>query len=570
LRVLSGTSYKVGADVMARHRARRRRISRLVAVLLGVAAVAVTATAVALLRDPATTVEVDEPDDAPVPDETHWCATLRVVAASSFAPVLADVAPLLATGDNCVRLDVEAADGRSAAAVLTEFDAHVWIPDDAAWAGVVPQVELDTEAETAGTIVATSPIYMVADDDTAARVTGAGGGWLDLADLLTADSGIRLVVRDPAGSGDGMLGAGAVGEAVWLEAGMDASAEALMVAFPRTETVTEPALPTEAGDVGLVPEYALATMLARDTADAAVVRSSSLLAGTDYSALMRYSWWPVVGASQNAAVAAAMDRVLDTLVGSTADDARAAAGLRNPAAEPLPGPATDFPELGATPFDVLGPHHVEHVFATWYDDDRTADVLVVIDVSGSMAALAPGSGTPLIDVVRAGVLDLVELLPNDSEVALWQFGALVDGERDYVELVPRAALDAAQRERLDAAVDAMTAINTGTGLYDTTVAAYLDARDNYRDGVPGHVIVFTDGRNEDRPGSIAIDDLTTELAAANDSARPIELTVITFGDDTDADLLATALEPVPNYVARISTADEVRAVFIHLAAGGRH
>lgn len=555
---------------MARHRAQRRGLSRLIALLVGLAAIVAAATAVAMLRDSGATTEMVEPDEPEVPAETQWCATVRVVAAASFEPVLTEVAPLLTTGDNCVHLDVETADGRDAGHVVTEHNAHVWIADDAAWAGVTQHVELDTEAPTAGTVVATSPIYMMADADTAAQVSDVGGGWLDLAELLTDDAGVRLVVRDPAGSGDGMLGAGAVGEAVWVEAGMDASAEALMVAFPRMHTVTETAMPTGPGDVGLVPEYALATALARETDEAAAIRASTLLAGTDHTALLRYSWWPAAGASEDATVAAAMDRLLDTLTGEAADDARAAAGLRGPDAEPLPGPDLEFPALDAAPFDVLGPHHVEHVFATWYEEDRVADVLLVIDISGSMAATAPGSDTPLIDVVRAGMQDLTDLLPDASEVGLWQFGALLDGDRDYVELVKRSPLDAAQRDRLDEAVDEIAAISTGTGLYDTTLAAYQNAQEGYRDGVPSHVIVFTDGRNEDRPGSITVEELSDGLAAANDSARPVELTVITFGDDTDADLLATALEPVPNYIARLSTAQEVRAVFIHLAAGGRH
>ena len=36
---------------------------------------------------------------------------------------------------------------------------------------------------------------------------------LILAGLLTTDTRTRLVVRDPAGSGDGLVGVGAVGEA---------------------------------------------------------------------------------------------------------------------------------------------------------------------------------------------------------------------------------------------------------------------------------------------------------------------------------------------------------------------
>lgn len=555
---------------MAKHRARKRGLRPLVVLVTALAAIAAVAVTVTLLRDPGATVATDRADEPALPADTDWCATLRVVTANSFAPVLNALAPTLTSGEGCVHLDVETADGRTAEAAVAEFDAHVWIPDEAAWAGVISQIQLDTEAETAGTVVATSPIYMVADESTASRVTDAGGGWLDLAELLTADTGTQLMVRDPAGSGDGMLGAGAVGEAVWLESGMDASAEALMVAFPRMHTVTEHALATESGHVGLVPEYALATMLARENDTAAAVRNSTLLPGSDYTALMRYSWWPVAGAADDPDVAAAMDRLLDTLTSTAADDARAAAGLRGPDAAPLAEFGETFPGLDAAPFDVLGTHHVEHVFATWYPDDRIADILLVIDISGSMAAPAPGSDTPLIDVVRAGMRDLVDLLPDASEVALWQFGALLDEPRDYIELVPRAALDDGQREQLDEAVDSMTAISTGTGLYNTTLAAYLDSREHYRDGIPSHVIVFTDGRNEDRPGSISIGELSDGLAEAADPARPVELTVITFGDDTDAEQLATALEPVPSYIAQLSTAAEVRAVFIHLAAGGRH
>ena len=64
-----------------------------------------------------------------------------------------------------------------------------------------------------------------------------------------ARSRVRLVAHDPGGSGDGLLALGAVGEAVWLADGMDASADALAVAFPRTRIVAADtqALPGPAG-----------------------------------------------------------------------------------------------------------------------------------------------------------------------------------------------------------------------------------------------------------------------------------------------------------------------------------
>jgi hypothetical protein len=82
--------------------------------------------------------------------------------------------------------------------------------------------------------------------------------------------------------------------------------------------------------------------------------------------------------------------------------------------------------------------------------------------------------------------------------------------------------------------------------------------------------VFTDGRNEDDVETISIEQLTKQLAAAQDPQRPVALTIITFGPEADAELLMTALEPVEVYVDPLETADQVRAVFIHLAAGGVH
>ena len=43
-------------------------------------------------------------------------------------------------------------------------------------------------------------------------------------------------------------------------------------------------------------------------------------------------------------------------------------------------------------FPVLAPHHLDHVFATWYPADRRANILTVVDVSGSIGAARQGPG----------------------------------------------------------------------------------------------------------------------------------------------------------------------------------
>jgi Bacterial extracellular solute-binding protein/von Willebrand factor type A domain len=554
---------------MGRHtRSRSGRLRRhrwLLAVVLVTAVGVAVGFVVARPTDPTA-----RPAAAPSPSP---CTTpLHVVTAASFAPVLSSLAPAMATAEDCVRLEVTVADGRAAADRVASLSAHVWIPDDTAWVATAGSLEIaEPDVGGSGTVVATSPVFMVTDPATAETVEAAGGSWLGLAGLVTNGSGVRLAVRDPAGSGDGLVAAAAVGEAVWLDEGMDASAEALATALPATRTVSgaAAALPDAAGEVGLVPEYALLPVLGTDQGGAG--QSLAVLTGSDHTAALRFTWLPTAVAARDPVLLRAMDTVLESLAGPPGQEALAAAGLRGPGGDPPDEVSVDdLPTVSAAPFEVLGAHHVDHVFATWYAADRRSDVLVVVDVSGSMREVAPGSDEALIDVVREGVDRLAELLPDESELALWEFGSLLDPPRDHRVLLPRAALTGEHRQALGAATGALTATDTGTGLHDTLLAAYTSARDGYRPGTPNHLVLFTDGTNEDDPGSLSAEDLAGALADAQDPRRPVLLTVITFGPEPDTAALEAALEPVEGHVQALTTADEVRAVFIHQAAGGLH
>ena len=232
--------------------------------------------------------------------------------------------------------------------------------------------------------------------------------------------------------------------------------------------------------------------------------------------------------------------------------------------------ATTLPAPAAQPFDVLGPHKVDHVFATWYAEDRRTNLLVVVDVSGSMAEPAAGSTASRIELVRQGCRSVGALLPDESRMGLWEFGSRLDGDRDYRRLLGVGALDDRHRSRLAGAVGGLKARPTGTGLYDTVLAAYTSARDAYRPGVPNQVLIFTDGRNEDDADSMTAAELAAALGRAADPDRPVLLSVVTFGGAAGAKTVETAVEPVDGYVDALTDAQEVAAVFIHVAAGGLH
>jgi hypothetical protein len=82
--------------------------------------------------------------------------------------------------------------------------------------------------------------------------------------------------------------------------------------------------------------------------------------------------------------------------------------------------------------------------------------------------------------------------------------------------------------------------------------------------------VFTDGRNEADEVTLSIDQLRERLTAAVDPQRPVEVTVVAFGGLPDAAALGGAIEPVDGYLDSLRTADQVKAAFIHAAAGGVH
>ena len=93
---------------------------------------------------------------------------------------------------------------------------------------------------------------------------------------------------------------------------------------------------------------------------------------------------------------------------------------------------------------------------------------------------------------------------------------------------------------------------------------------NYRPGTLNQVMVFTDGRNEDDPGGLSAGRLSSALQGVRDEKRPVQLSVVSFGDPKTAAALQVTVKPVDGYVDPVATPDEVDAVFIHLAAGGLH
>jgi hypothetical protein len=526
------------------------------------------------------------------PATERTCHDLTVLSATSYRPVLTGVAPLLAAATPCVRLRVVTADGRAALDAVDRERADAWVADDSAWRAMADPALLarsgsageggEGSDDDGSGVVAVSPIYLLTTRADAASI-GPVTTWEKVADQLASGSepagrrtaGLRLAAADPDRSGAGLVGLGSLAEAVWLRDGMDESTVALTAMHSRARTYSgaEELLVPRPGQVAVVPEYVLLPRLADLPADSAV------LAPGDRAAMLRYTWMPTARGVADPARRSALGTVLSALRSSDAAPALRAAGLRPAptaadAVRATPSPTGDnagagrLPALAAAAFPVLGPHHADHVLAAWNEEDRKADVLLVIDVSGSMADPAAGSAEPLVDIVTAAAQDLTALLPDDATLGTWVFGSRLAGAVDHLELVAPAELSARHRGTLRTALAGVRARRTGTGLYDTVLNAYVDAAKRARAGVPAQVVVFTDGRDEDDPASVGARGLRQALERYAASGAGPRLTVIAYGTESDSEELVEAVEPVDGYVEHPDDAAEVRAAFIHAVAGG--
>jgi Ca-activated chloride channel family protein len=163
-------------------------------------------------------------------------------------------------------------------------------------------------------------------------------------------------------------------------------------------------------------------------------------------------------------------------------------------------------------------------------------VLAAIDTSGSMAEPAPGLPVTKLAVFQKAAAQSVRLFNARSRLGLWEFSSLLDGPRDYRELVPARPLGAQvgpvdQRALIIGAADRMRPVGN-TGLYDTIDAGYREVQRTWRADQQNILVVMTDGKNEDIAG-LSLPQLVSSLRAHLNPKRPITVILIAYGADAD-------------------------------------
>jgi Ca-activated chloride channel family protein len=192
-------------------------------------------------------------------------------------------------------------------------------------------------------------------------------------------------------------------------------------------------------------------------------------------------------------------------------------------------PAQPQTTLGLPEPPVLG-----KLIGKWDAQRKSARVMLVIDVSGSMGEDAGANGESKLDLAKQAAVSALGQFRGDDQVGLRIFSTDVSQAppTDYTDVVPVGPI-ADQRELIASRIRTLIPLR-GTPLYTVARASYDTLRDSFDPARINAVVLLTDGQNDDRRNN-DLNGLLTDLRAGSEgqSTAPVRLFTIGYGKDAD-------------------------------------
>jgi hypothetical protein len=246
--------------------------------------------------------------------------------------------------------------------------------------------------------------------------------------------------------------------------------------------------------------------------------------------------------AEGAAPDAAIDVLRQALTARPARDLLGKHGFRTPDGAPLPTLSSER-NIGSVDMPAARPapdvQRVKQLLTAWTRADRRGRVLALVDISGSMGEMVPGTRNTKLQLALASAGQALGSFDDDTEVGIWAFSTDMGGGRDYQPLIPvgavgaRSALGGNVRDAIRSTLPAVQPKPGGsTGLFDSTLAAYRAMKASYDPRRLNTVVVLTDGRDQD-PRGIGAAGFFAALQREVDPKRPVRLITIAYGADAD-------------------------------------
>ncbi|MGB6070436.1 MAG: substrate-binding and VWA domain-containing protein [Rhodococcus sp. (in: high G+C Gram-positive bacteria)] len=482
-----------------------------------------------------------------------------LAADPAIAPVLQQIVDNTSAEDlGCAGVEVIATESGQVSAAVAKGDdvPSLWVPDSSLWIGKTVRSTASL-IDLASQSVAGSPAVLAARKDEVPFFDT----WLTALKL----EGLRIGNPLANTTSDAAI-LGAVAEAGSDETALDAVSAALVPIAQAQAATRGEADPTVRlddlvadGGVAVVSEQAF---LAYQQEKIVELGATVPPTGTIF---LNFPLAVTEPAGDRHETAKSVGTALATAIESEqGQQALSEAGFRSADMAPLD---SDRGIGDVTPLTIADQQAAESTLREYQVLALPSRTLVMEDVSGSMNYSA-GANSRIAMTVQASETGN-RLFPDNASMGLWAFSIGLGGDsQDYRELAPIRRMDeqvgdTSQREVLLQQIRSLPSlVGGGTGLYDTTLAAFRTVQQGYDPDAVNSVIILTDGTNED-PDSISLDELLSTLRAEQDPSKPVVIVTIGITDDADAGVLQqiSAATGGTSFVARNPA--EIPNVFVN-------
>ena len=452
------------------------------------------------------------------------------------APVMEDLVAQAVKAVNadepCIDIVVTPGTVKDVVALLSDPDAElpeIWIPDSPTWKGQL------TAAGWSGTpiadVLAQTPVGLIGGPAAKAPASWAA----------VLDSG-SLAMADPSAEGASALALLAPYAEMKKTGETPDSIEKKTV--PVAQTYGERAVAGSANETDLSTISASSTQLVPATEKAYLEARRSndqltLVAPRTGVPMLRYPLIDVNRASNILAsggdLSARVGRALTRWFTSSAGvEAIAEAELRGPDGAPLPN------DIGLGDEQVLSTvaqKTTDDALRQWRVLSVPSSILAVVDLSGSMKT-AIGDTTRIQLAVTASQVAL-DAFPAQARIGIWGFSKNRGAKgASWAEYATLDRLDAPEGDGTHGDVVRSEAaklpgrVRGGTGVMDTTLAAYKYAQEHWDPAWFNSVVIMTDGASDDS-SSLSLESLVNQLKSLRDPAKPVKVIIIGISQDAD-------------------------------------
>jgi hypothetical protein len=473
---------------------------------------------------------------------------IRVSAAPSIAPAVEQTARRYNARTTCVRVTVVREEPSDVAGELSGQGSSpgavrpdAWIPDSSLWLPVARRTRLGAAAvRPSGTSIASSPLVLA----TAQGRSPNDVSWRLLLSSRLPGTGVaqppvRVRFLDPTAQASGL-------GALMLAHHASGTGKSGLATFAVT-------LYSDLGSTLPDTDAAYAAMFRGGDPPTAVVLSEQSVWQHNHTDAKRPVTakypsdgtlaldFPYVSVTPDRERSRTVEDFRAALSQSQAREALQSLGLRTPDGVAGAGFGTRYGVASKAPITRRPPDPatVGRILQMWQRTVLGARMLIMLDVSPSMADPVPRSrDTRIRSTTRAAIMG-TRILSDNSQVALWEFATRLDHDRDYRQLVPYRQLTqkvgtGVQRDALVGAFNAaQPVLGTRTALYDSILAAYQEAMRTYQPDRNNVLVVLTDGMNYDPGHTILLQELLKELTKIRDPLKPVAIVPIAFGPDVD-------------------------------------